>query len=479
MSKKFILKYLSFFLFVGMMVSCERDYSFRGDGRGLSFSMDTLMFDTVFTTMGSSTLRLKVYNPYNEDLTIDAIELAGGDESNYRININGNDISLLQDVRIRSRDSLFIFVEVTIDPAGVDAPFIVSDSVMFYTRERTQTVKLMAYGQDVVVLKKAKLSSQTLKKGKPYLIYDYAIVDSFQTVSVDPGVHFYFHKDASMVVLGSLKANGTADEPIVFEGDRLEDFYEDIPGQWGFLQFLPGSANNELRYTTIRNGYIGVHADSIGMGNDVPLIIDNCRFEHISFIGLLAERSKIVASNSLFADCGLHSVALTLGGEYEFYHCTIANFYKSGWGVRSDAALMMNNYYYDDNNKEHILPLTKALFANCIVYGYQNPEVKLDFKTSADEGVNDQLNYFFDHSLLKVGTSIDTKDEAHYSNVIINKAPSFVDSSQYDYRLDTLSVAKDVGKRLFGEMYPKDYLGISRLNDTAPDLGMYERVEKK
>ena len=55
----------------------------------LEFSVDTLMFDTIFTTVGSTTQRLKVYNPYQENVLISRIRLAGGDFSNFRLNING------------------------------------------------------------------------------------------------------------------------------------------------------------------------------------------------------------------------------------------------------------------------------------------------------------------------------------------------------------------------------------------------------
>jgi len=463
---------------LSLLFACERDFSFRGDNRGLNFSTDTVMFDTVFTTIGSATHIIKVYNPYDDDLVIDAIELAGGDESCFRVNINGTSTTQLQDVRLRNKDSLFIFVEVTIDPAGVDAPFVVNDSVVFYTRECTQSVKLQAYGQDVILLKKARLQSQTLQKGKPYLIYDYAIIDSLQKVTIDAGARLYFHKDASMVVLGSLVTNGTTEEPVIFEGDRLEDFYKDKPGQWGFLQLLPGSTDNKLQNTIIRNGIIGVHADSIGNGADAPLIIENCKFEHISSIGLLAEQSTIIASNTLFADCGVHSVALTMGGSYEFYHCTIANYFNNFWGNRYNPALLLNNYYIDDKNKINILPLRKALFANCIVYGNKSPEVGFDFKTSTDNAVDDEINYLFDHALLKIGSDVNTNDTIHYKSVIINKDPSFVDVEKYNYRLDTLSAAKDAGSEIYGKLYPNDISDISRLDDKAPDLGIFERVEE-
>jgi hypothetical protein len=462
-------------------LSCEREYLFRGDSRGLQFSTDTLMFDTVFTSIGSATAAIKIYNPYNQDMSIDAIELAGGESSPFRVNINGTPGLFLQDVRIRERDSLFVFVEVTIDPGGIDAPFVVADSIIFYTRETTQTIKLIAYGQDVVVIRKERLNTQTFKQGKPYLIYEYALVDSLQQLTIEAGARLHFHKDASLIVQGTLVANGTAENPIVIEGDRLEKFYSDIPGQWGFVQFLPGSKNNQLHYTTIRNGIMGIRADSIGNGDDAPLIIANCKFEHISSVGLLAESSKIVAYNTLFADCGLHSVALTIGGHYEFYHCTMANYFKEEWfGIRSTPALLLNNYYTDAQRNTVIVPLKKALFANCIIYGRDYIEIGFDLKSTNEEAEAHEINYCFDHSLIKVNTkTVDTSDSRRFISVITDKSPSFINTDKYDYRLDTLSAAQNAGKREYGLLYPTDILKINRTIDAAPDLGIYERVDKE
>ena len=41
----------------------------------LEFSEDTLMFDSVFTTIGSISLYLSVINPHDQSLLIDEIEL--------------------------------------------------------------------------------------------------------------------------------------------------------------------------------------------------------------------------------------------------------------------------------------------------------------------------------------------------------------------------------------------------------------------
>ena len=58
-----------------------------------------------------------------------------------------------------------------------------------------------------------------------------------------------------------------------------------------------------------------------------------------------------------------------------------------------------------------------------------------------------RFNYYFNHCLLKENQdSIDVDDPAHFNAIKLNKDPEFVnDTDRYelDYRLDTLSPAKD------------------------------------
>ena len=55
----------------------------------LVFSADTVIFDTVFTSLGSSTHQLKIYNNYDEDLNITEVRLMGGEQSRFKITFDG------------------------------------------------------------------------------------------------------------------------------------------------------------------------------------------------------------------------------------------------------------------------------------------------------------------------------------------------------------------------------------------------------
>ncbi|MBR8537306.1 hypothetical protein KDU71_17185 [Carboxylicivirga sediminis] len=456
--------------------ACEREFVFRGGEEGLTFSADTLMFDTIFTSIGSTTKNFRVYNPYSEDMAIESIELAGGDDSDFRLNIDGSSDNYAEDVRIRSRDSLYIFVEVTIDPVGSNTPYVVTDSIYFRTKNKVQTVQLVAYGQDVILMRKEWLNSQTLTNEKPYLIYDYIVVDSAQTVNIDPGARLYFYKDASMLVLGTLHVNGSIEEPVVFAGHRQEDWYADKPGQWGYIHLLPGSGQSTINNCIIKNGMMGILADSVGL-NDTPITINNTKIEHISTFGLLAQTSNLNVSNSVFGDCGNSSAALTVGGNYQFTHCTFANYFD--WTYRSNPAVFLNNYYIDQNDKEQIIPLKEATFNNCIIYGNSVSEIGFDLKYNNAEFPEIDASYQFNHAIIKAQGDFDISDNSKFINVQLNVDPSFINIPDYNYQLDTLSAAKDIGSYGLAEPYPIDIHGVNRLQDDGPDLGAYERYEKK
>ncbi|PWD99113.1 hypothetical protein [Marinilabilia rubra] len=455
--------------------SCEREYVFRGESEDLSFSVDTLAFDTVFTSVGSTTKNLRVYNPVPDDVVIEAIELVGGDDSDFIMNVNGTAGSMIRDIPLRGNDSLFVFVEVNVNPTSENTPFVVSDSIFFYTKNKIHKVQLLAYGQNVVPLRKENLTSTTFTNEKPYLIYDWVVVDSAETLTIDPGARLHFHKDAFLIVFGSIRVNGEIDNPVMFSSDRLDEWYEDKPGQWGYIQLMPGSSEHHFNNAIIKNSTMGLVVDSVGVKDDEPpLKLNNVRIEHISSQGLIAQNSRIEASNSVFADCGSASVALTVGGHYEFYHCTIANYFN--WDFRSTPAVVISNYFTDNNDKL-VNPKLNADFFNSIIVGRNSNEIRLDFKVKADQDLADWVDVNFSNSMLKVGESEIEVYSHTFKDVLLNEDPAFIDVSKYNYQLDSLSFAQDIGNVEIARQYPKDALGVSRLEDKGPDLGAYERVD--
>jgi len=461
-------------LFIWLSLGCEREFSFRGGVDGVAFSVDTVMFDTIFTSIGSTTSHFMVYNNSGEDMLISQIQLHGGQHSPFRINVSGRPGTNFLDVPLRANDSLFIFVEVTIDPTATGNPFLVADSIVFHTRHRVQTVNLIAYGQNIIVLRQANLGNQTLTSHKPYLIHDWVEVDSSSTLTIEAGARLHFHQGAFLKVYGRLKVNGTRDEPVLFAGSRLEKWYSDKPGQWGYIGLMPGSSGHVINNAVIRNGLIGIVADSLAWDGTPALQISNTRIEHKSRQGLLARSSSIIAYNTLFANCGDAVVKLTFGGHYEFYHCTIANFYR--WGFRSSPALVISNYSIDNTGAITTNNLTKALFSNSIIHGSLGNEIELDLREATNG--NGVINYRFDHSLLRTTLNQTILDDTtRFRGVIANKNPLFISQQDGNFQLDTLSVAKDAGDFIAASRFPIDYKGNSRIIDDGPDLGFIERVE--
>lgn len=478
---KYLLQILAVVIIVVSLFSCEDEGYLNSPDAQLMFSADTVMFDTIFTTIGSTTQHFTVRNPYNEDILISRIKLAGGDVSNFRLNINGEEANEMYEIEIPARDSIYIFVEVTVDPNGQNTPMVVQDSIQFTTNANLQDIKLLAYGQDFTLIRHETIKTTTWTAEKPYLVFDYALVDSLSELTIEPGAKIYFHKDAGLYVHGKIIADGTFQQPIKFLSDRLEESYKNIPDQWDGIVLFSGSHDNLFNFCTIKNANIGLQVGTIEHEGFATVEFTNSRIENMAYAGIFAMKSKIFGYNDLVANCGFYAVALLIGGDYEFYHTTIANY----WGgysnkARNTPSLTISNVLvYNDSKGQDVVysgDLEKATFANSIIYGNNLLELKL--------GDNDEnlFNYFFENTIIQVPDTFKTSNKDHFLNVWKGQAydPQFIDPYlDYNYALDTLSPAKDAGNHLYGQQYPLDITNNDRTADDGPDLGAFERIEKK
>ncbi len=470
---RYLLQTLAVALIVVSLFSCEDDGYMSSRDAQLLFSTDTVMFDTIFTSIGSTTQHFTVHNPYDEDILISRIKLAGGDVSNFRLNINGEVENEVFEIEVPARDSIYIFVEVTIDPNGQNLPMVVQDSIEFTTNANIQDVKLVAYGQDFKLVKSAIVETQTWTAEKPYLVFDYAYVDSLSELTIEPGTKVFFHKGAGLYVKGKVVADGTFQEPISFLPDRLEDAYKNIPDQWDGVIVFSGSHDNVFNFCNIKNANIGLQVGTIEHDGYASARITNTRIENMAYAGIFALKSRIYGYNDVVANCGFYAMALLIGGEYEFYHTTIANY----WGnystkARSTSSLTVTNVliYENDNGAKttFIGDLKKATFGNSIIYGNNSNEVAL-----VDNGEK-EFNFLFDHCIIQVPDTFKTSNKDHFISVWKGDEydPLFIDPyMDYNYALDTLSPAKDIGKVEFGAMFPQDIFNSDRTSDNGPDLG--------
>ena len=454
----------------------ERNFIMDSDAR-LEFTLDTLFFDTVFTTIGTVTEAFKVKNPHKQFIRIDEISLAGGAFSVFRINVDGASGLRFSDLEIAPQDSMYVFVEATLDPNSSDEILRIQDSIVFEANGNIQDVDLVAWGQDVHMIGEGIIDQNTTwPADKPYLIIDYLYVDSLASLTIDPGVKVYLHKDAMVWVDGSMQVNGTLEEPVWFGGDRLEEFYDHIPGQWGLIYFSGSSYSNRISYTEIHNGTIGILISATPESGLMPdLQIDNTMIKRMSSNGIYALNAAVSGSNLVVGDCGGSCVALVYGGDYHFTHCTLANYWPSGFSNRQLPALTLMDYFVTYDEEGVPVPYVdgvfeNAVFLNSIIYGSHSMELIIDSYN------NLQLNYLFDYCLTRIPEdSLRYLEDPLFTNIINNEDPLF-DSIPVVYELDSLSPAIDAGLPGHAVEFPFDLNGNSRQDDVAPDLGAYEWI---
>ena len=450
-----------------IFVSCQKTEIETSPDFKLQFSTDSIIFDTIFSGIGSTTRHLKIYNPSTKDIEISQIYLAKGDQSKYRINIDGRASNFESNISIKGKDSMYLFIEVHIK-TDQDA-LLEQDSIVFMTNGNLQDIKLLAWGQDVHLINGEIIKTSTWLNDKPYLVYNSMLVDSNEILSINAGARVYFHRGSRMYVAGTLQINGTFDQPVILQGDRLEQVYSDVPGQWEGIWLMNGSKHNSIKWSEIKNAIIGIQVDTLADVNVPTLSIHDTKIEHMSFAGIYAQGSTILATNCLIADCGFYNLALTIGGSYDFYHCTFANYWQNSF--RNTPSLVLNNYYTYQNTVI-IRDLIHAGFYNCLIYGDRENEIFIDSYQA--QGL---MHYEFDYCLLKY-TADAGFDINKLNACIANKDPLFLDKDKYIFSTDTLSPAIDKASRVKLDLFPSllnfDLKNKSRIIDNAPDIGAFE-----
>jgi len=470
---------LIFLLPIICFYSCEDDLFSSDPEKVLSFSTDTLTFDTVFTTIGSTTEKLMVYNPNNRALKISSIGLAGGAKSQFRINVDGS-LSAdnhFSDIEIRAKDSMYIFVEVTVDPRDVNAPVLVTDSVVFKTNGIEQKVRLEAFGQDMILFRnKLILNDTTLSADKPYLIYGNLTVDSAKTLHLPAGCQLYFHNNANLIVRGNLRAEGTFDKPVLMRGDRLDKAkflypvpYNYVAGQWGGVYLLWNKGNHLLRNVNINSGYVGVYMNNSDRNQLPELQIENCRIHNFVYYGLVVQNANVKVTNTEISNTGSYSVYLS-GGKHVFLQSTIANYYNSSPGRPSsrdkNPAVMIMGLY-------RTAPM-QTEFRNCIVAGGLETELSIASRFLT------QYKAVFSDSYIRRKEAYELSQfqniRWYAKNDTIFKHPFYNDTTSvyFNFTPDSVSPVRGLADRTIAAQFPLDLNGVNRLEDNAPDAGAYE-----
>ena len=439
---------------------CRKD-SFTSTGH-LEFSLDTLVFDTVFTTIGSTTGQVKIYNNHNKNILIDEVELMGGEDSPFRINLDGISGITHENISIIDNDSLFMFVEVSLDINNQNSPLIIEDSIRFRTNGVDQYVNLAVWGQDAYFHYQDQAQG-TWQSDKPHVIYGYSLVDSAETLTIEAGTIVHLHKNALLYVYkGTLLVNGFLDNEVVFQGDRLEALYDNVPGQYYgiyFNQALP----SVIDYAIIKNGTSGVHVYSSGSGpSEYAVTIKNSQiYNHANYGLFLFDDATVKGENLMISKNGFHALLVLKGARFNFNHCNFM-----GYGAAQSPAIGIRNYYDAPNAGYDI---SEGIIYNSVISGNLETEIVLD----TIQNFAGQLNFDFQNCFIE--SEIEYEDP-FYQNCIWRIGfdnflnPSFNDISLYDFGFPNSSPLQGSG---FGTAVFTDILGNFRNN--PPDIGAIEQ----
>ncbi len=411
------------------LTGCEKEgFAVDDGGVKLEFSSDTLSFDTVFTTIGTATRMVTVRNHTKDNLKLSTVTLAGGSASRFRMNVDGDTSLVARDIEIEAGDSIFIFVQANINPSDVTTPFLVEDAIVFSNGQR---LVLTAWGRNAVYHRLlpsdstwfAIIDCENWDHTRPHVFIDPAAVLDGHTLTLRDGDELYFG-DGTMLIIDSnahLRAQGTAETPVLFTSLRHDGWYDFLPGQWQTLWLYNYSIGNLIDHAVIENAVGGIRCYP-----GAQLMVTNTVVRNMSDCGIVGQGASITGRNLLVYDCLAGFTAL-MGGSYDFRGCTFANYWSYTARKIENVVLSNNMNVVVDNQIVTVGGnLLKADFRDCIIWGTYRKEVLL----SELEGY--EMNYNFDlHSIVKGGTW--------------SEDPLFTDPYEDDYTLQENSPAQGIG----------------------------------
>ena len=437
------MKRIFYVLIVALMcVACEDDEKFStGPGMRLDFSVDTLKLDTVFSNTPSSTYAFWVFNRQDSGQRLQTVKLKKGNQTGFRVNVDGiyldnSNGSKTNNVEIRGKDSLLVFVELTSQTAHQLEPKLVEDNLLFIQENgNEQAVNLRAWTWDAQKLYDLEIQKDTvIESAMPLVVYGDLTVRKGVTLTLK-NTQLFFHDQSGLEVEGSLKMEGCE-----LRGDRLDRMFDYLPydrvsGQWNGVHFHESSTDNELVETVIKNAIEGVVMDKAELDeNHDRLSMTHCVVHNSKGTGVRTVGSSIRLDHCQLTNAGGDCLAV-IGGKAEISYCTIAQFYP--FGASRGKALRMANE--TDN------PLKLFDCEGTIVTGYADDELE-------GEQISDEVDYHFENCLLRTIV----EEGARFEDIIwesptdeIEGKKQFVkideENLDYDFHLNEESTAKGKG----------------------------------
>ncbi len=459
-----ILLYILCLLF--LITACRKqEFTYLPEAR-LGISADSISFDTIFVSTGSTTRQFRIFNENDQKLRLASVRLMSGENSAFQINVDGTPGPSVSDIEIEANDSIHVFVTVQINPDLRDLPFIIRDSIEITYNGNTRKVQLSAWGQNAQFFNNRIITENEIwTNEKPYVITGGLLVAEAATLTIEKGSSVYVQSDAPFIINGTLLVKGEKYDStrVQFQGDRLDEPYRNFPGAWPGIIFGPESTNSELNYLVIKNAYQGIHI--YGSGRQPSLKLNQCIIDNSFDAAITAGRAKLEANNSLFSNNGA-GLVLTGAGSYDFEHCTIVS-YSNPYILHTKPSLYITNLVTDAGVTAPAE--IYARFTNTIVYGAQGT---VDNEILLNRLGNQSFQIRFENCLLKTDELMNGVVSA---NNIMNEDPLF-DSIEtqkhfYNFRLKENSPAVDAGKH---SSLDTDLDGKPR-RIRREDIGSYER----
>lgn len=479
MKRRFTHIYIPFLiglLGLGFMSSCDKNL-YTKDGK-LRYSADTVLFDTSFTQVGSLTRRIVVKNTNARDIRINKVYLEKGHQSAFRINVDGFSGPLVEEIDVLSGDSVFIFIESTIDPTGSTGQLFEDDHIVVDYANGPDKLYLAGPGSDAIYYFPNDTLQDNLGRkypvrilqgnhewveGKPVVIVGTLVMDAGAVLTMHPGTRVHMFNGAMLWIYkgATLKILGERNRKVVIEGTRLGSAYAQLAGQWDRIWINEGSTEHEIRNAIIKNGRLGIQAGGLDMSDGFTpryLKIENTSIYNMSNSCLLAMNYEVEAKNLFINNFNNYGIALVLGGKYKFNHITVAG-YQSG--TRPSAG-----FYFSNTYAEYIAAMQLNV-ENSILYGNNPTELGYDQISGT------AFDYMFRNCLIKIDPKIDTEN-SFYPGLIKNKDPRFYAPYFYDPSLLHDSPARDSADISYSNANMFDYHGKNRLIDGRPDIGCAE-----
>jgi len=444
--------------------ACRKPFQFTESG-SLSFSTDSVKFDTIFTTLPSPTRRLIFRNSSGHNLRIKSIELASGLSSDFELIINGDKRQSVSDFELAKGDSAYIFVSFR---SGLkDAKAL--DRILFKTQEHTQSVVLAAYIRDAYFLTDTFIACDTVFTSEKAIVVDGPLfVPAGCTLTMLPGTHIYFtsrkgpdfNPASYLIVSGTLKIQGTHEQPVILEGNRLEANYTEKGGQWFGVYLSRYAQACEIRHALIKNAVFGIRTDSISVTQEPKLKLIQTEIRNMEYYGIwmvgfanpVQQIPVILAENILVTNCAKQALRVNGGGIAHFHHATMAS-YNFDFN-RKEPLVFLNNYGENFAYPLHIN------FLNCVIHGQEKSEIKFD-----DAGITGAYNVWFENCLLQHENIVNGE------NNIFSVSPGFEDAKGRNFRPVSGSPLIDKGKGIFIFV---DIENKSRPKGNGFDIGCYE-----